>query len=322
MAEAQPLGEDVAKVKQAIVATIETSEKQDHLREESDNLARVVPFLTEDVGSVFCDKLSSMLRSCFAPVHQQNREVAREKALTRFHGLRISDLPSLWKSLFTDLSLKSVSALLLQTVNRIMFERIMVEIFSESLEDPCPVPTLNAEEENALRYVSGYVALKLMRQYEKKDGEKATQFVECLSSMAVAGVESSFYEYTKEWIRTVDRGGLFHINDSAYHLFKAIEIETREILPRELAMPSSSRDALLERIKGSEDVQFYWSLLSIDINSPEDSDELLQAIVKLWITVLGFSVTAAWLEQYKRASHQTVNKKKALRKELQLQHVD
>ena len=44
------------------------------------------------------------------------------------------------------------------------------------------------------------IALKLMRQYEKKEGEKATQFVECLSNMAVAGVESTFYEYTKEWI--------------------------------------------------------------------------------------------------------------------------
>ena len=82
---------------------------------------------------------------------------------------------------------------------------------------------LNSEEENALRYVSGYVALKLMRQYEKKEDEKATQFVECLSNMAVVGVESNFYEYTKEWIAAIYRGGLFHINDSAYHLFRAIE---------------------------------------------------------------------------------------------------
>ena len=109
MAEALPLGEDVGKVKQAIVATIETSEKQDHLSKEGDSLARVMPFLFEDVGSVFFGKLSSVLCLCFAPVHQQNREVAREKALTRFHGLRISELPSLWRSLFADLSLKSVS---------------------------------------------------------------------------------------------------------------------------------------------------------------------------------------------------------------------
>ena len=38
-------------------------------------------------------------------------------------------------------------------------------------------PALNAEEENALRYVSGYVSLKLMRKYQKEDGEKAIQFV-------------------------------------------------------------------------------------------------------------------------------------------------
>ena len=144
------------------------------------------------------------------------------------------------------------------------------------------LPTMNSEEENALRYVSGYVALKLMRQYEKKEGEKATQFVECLSNMAVAGVEST-YEYTKEWITAIDRGGLFHVNDGAYHLFRTIEEETRQILPRHLANPLNSRDALLEEIKESEDVLFYWSMLSIDIHSHEDADELLKAVIKLWV---------------------------------------
>ena len=192
--------------------------------------------------------------------------------MTKFHGLRISELPSLWTALFSDLSLNSVSPLLLQSVNRIMFEQMIVEHFAESVETSCSnsvaeAPTLNAEEENALRYVSGYVALKLMREYEKKDGEKATQFVECLSSMAVAGTESSFYEYTKEWIRLIDRGGLFHINDGVYHLFKAIEVETRKIFPCHLANPSSSRDILLERVKECEDVLFYLSMLSIDINT-------------------------------------------------------
>ena len=76
---------------------------------------------------------------------------------------------------------------------------MMVEHFAESMEasrgsTAAELPTMNAEEENALCYVSGYVALKLMRQYEKKKGEKAMQFVECLSNMAVAGVESSLYD--------------------------------------------------------------------------------------------------------------------------------
>ena len=57
-----------------------------------------------------------------------------------------------------------------------------------------------------------------MRKYQKEDGEKAIQFVECLSNMAVVGEESSFYR--KEWIALVDRGGLYHVNDGAYTFFK------------------------------------------------------------------------------------------------------
>ena len=162
---------------------------------------------------------------------------------------------------------------------------------------------------------------KKMRQYEKKEDEKATQFVECLSNMAVVGVESTFYEYTKEWIAAIDRGGLFHINDSAYHLFRAIEEKTRQILPLHLANPLNSRDALLEEIKESEDVLFYWSMLSIDIHSPEDADELLKSVIQLWVTICGYSLTAAWFEEYKKAHHSS-SKKKALRKDLRLQQAD
>ena len=91
-----------------------------------------------------------------------------------------------------------------------VFEGLMVEYFTDALmvatSRSIIVPvaaSLNAEEENALRYVSGYVALKLMRKYQKEDSEKAIQMVECLSNMAVVGDESSFNNYTKEWIGLV-----------------------------------------------------------------------------------------------------------------------
>lgn len=309
-------------MKQAIAATIQNSEKQSHLVKDGKCLAKVMSLLNEDVGVVFCGKMVALLRTCFVAVHQRREELTRETAI-RFHSIRIRELPTLWMGLFSDLSLGSVPPLLLQSVNRNVFEQAMVEHFAEPVEashgsSAAELPTMNSEEENALRYVSGYVALKLMRQYEKKEGEKATQFVECLSNMAAAGVESTFYEYTKEWITAIDRGGLFHINDSAYHLFRAIEEETRHILPRHLANPPNSRDALLEEIKESEDVLFYWSMLSIDIHSPEDADELLKAVVQLWVTIRGYSLTAAWFEEYKKAHHSS-SKKKALRKDLRLQ---
>ena len=41
--------------------------------------------------------------------------------------------------------------------------------------------------------------------------------------MEMDGLESSFYDYTKEWIAKVNRGGLFKVSNKAYCLFVAIE---------------------------------------------------------------------------------------------------
>ena len=119
--------------------------------------------------------------------------------------------------------------------------------------------------------------------------------------MAVVGEESSFYNYTKEWIALVDRGGLYHVNDGAYTFFKAVETETRRILPHQLANTATSRDAVLEAIKDSEDVQFYWTLVSADIHTSDDAYELLQTVIKLWVTIRGYSLTATWMEQCKQS---------------------
>ena len=56
----------------------------------------------------------------------------------------------------------------------------------------------------------------------------AVVFVECLSSLAVDGDESSLLEYTIIWTRLVNRGGLFEVNDIAFLLFKEIELITRK----------------------------------------------------------------------------------------------
>ena len=95
---------------------------------------------------------------------------------------------------------------LLQSVNRRVFEHLLIEHFVESTgalsaSFVTEVPLMIAEEENSLRYVSGYVALKLMRKYEKEEDKISVQYVECLSSMTVAGEESSFYLYQGvDWV--------------------------------------------------------------------------------------------------------------------------
>ena len=67
------------------------------------------------------------------------------------------------------------------------------------------------------------------------------------------------------WLTVVDN----HVNDGAYTFFKAVETETRRILPHHLANTATSHDAVLEALKDSEDVQFYWTLVSADIHTSD-----------------------------------------------------
>ena len=46
-----------------------------------------------------------------------------------------------------------------------------------------------------IRYAAGFVPFKLLQQYEKSSSVDAISFIECLSSLAVDGDESSL-EYT------------------------------------------------------------------------------------------------------------------------------
>ena len=56
--------------------------------------------------------------------------------------------------------------------------------------------------------------------------------------MAVLGNESSFYDYSRVWIYSVDRGGILHVNDGIYEFFKTVELQTRQLFPEHLRNPS------------------------------------------------------------------------------------
>ena len=97
-----------------------------------------------------------------------------------------------------------------KSVNRHLFNILLLETkSSSSLPSETTPVVMSSEEENAVRYASGYVAMKLMKEFMKKDTESAAQSVECLSHMAVEGEEADFYAYTSEWVKTVAEGDCF-----------------------------------------------------------------------------------------------------------------
>ena len=90
--------------------------------------------------------------------------------------------------------------------------------------------------------------------------------IEWLSNMSVQGDESSLMEYTRKWTLQVNRGVLFEINDMTYNLFKEIELKVRHHLFVSFHRKSSEgREAVIGAVCKCDDIQFYWTILSIDI---------------------------------------------------------
>ena len=80
--------------------------------------------------------------------------------------------------------------------------------------------------------------------------------------------------------------------------------------------PDSGRAAIIDPVLHDDNIQFYWSILNVDIENEEWSKELITHITELWLTMRGFSISMQWTEEYKHMMSMESKKKKGLRKEL------
>ena len=105
----------------------------------------------------------------------------------------------------------------------------------------------------------------------------------------------------EEWMKMIDRGGLWYIKESTYSLFVALEEETRQCLKALSNQRSKCKQEVIKMILSNEDVLFYWTIASADfeIDDEEVHDVLLKMIVELYVTMRGFSYASMWMEKYK-----------------------
>ena len=194
-------------------------------------------------------------------------------------------------------------------------------VISVTTSKPCT--QLTVEEDYAVQYAGGYVAMKLLNKYKDHSSGIAVEYVDCLSNMACTGQESAFHDYAMEWIARVDRGGAFYINHLTFSFFKAKEVKTQELIPLHLTAKAhkSSKNDMIKAVMQDRDVDFWWSMIAIDI-STSAAAELLAEIVDMWVTTRVFALVSFWLEQYKSAKKASVKKSKSLRKnyKIKLEH--
>ena len=213
----------------------------------------------------------------------------------------------------------------MQRLFRRLFDDYVRKYFTAlapTVESPEIHITLSSDELNALRYACGYVAHSLLKKYERRKNkeDKLIQFISCLGEMAVSGEGESVLAYTEHWFTIVNRGGLFPLNENSLAMFIEVEKCVRYYLPRHVLSSTADKESFRENVHSkvleNENVQFYWTLLSQDIDNPEHAQELLQEIVTLWVTVRGFSLTATWMEVYKKKEKKTIQKSTGLRKSI------
>ena len=103
---------------------------------------------------------------------------------------------------------------------QLLLDRAMKEIIKNCVKCSNATPVnsqtqpLTSIERNAVRYMAGYIAVKLLKRYTRtyKNVKVHKLFVQ---------------QYTSLWMELIDRGGLYQINDDVLNLVVDIEMMVR-----------------------------------------------------------------------------------------------
>ena len=142
-------------------------------------------------------------------------------------------------------------------------------------------PSLTYIESNAVRYMAGFVAVKLLKKFKKstKSAELRTKnklFIRILQNMKAIeqpGEPDSLTEYSSLWSELIDRGGLYHINDDVFHLMESIEMIVRLYfnIPDAKSSYTPGTDiskAIREKVLGNNSILQCWEKMTIYFPPP------------------------------------------------------
>ena len=235
---------------------------------------------------------------------------------SRFHQLRCSDqFNQKWKSFLLSSKLEH-SNIFCQSVTSRIFDHILKDSFPIYSELPFDSDNNNVqqqaqltyEEENAIRYVGGYIIRNLKKKKRKDDN------IGIALNDLVDNECSEEPEESEEWIGSIDRGGLIYINNNTFQLLCSIEYCLRGEM--NIGNVHNLDDNFKQRMKSAidsdEDVQFNWTLVSVEMDD-EVADKILDLIVDMWITIRGFSFASSVMEMYKIEKKQGTQKSRRLR---------
>ena len=206
-------------------------------------------------------------------------------------------------------------AILQQFVTQRMMNTLIIEAFP--LPSACPtggMEELSSIEENALRYASGYV----LRSSKSKITTMNHPMLEALLyGISEMSEEDHVEDNSTDWLDKINRGGLIFVSHNTYRFFYYVEMELRKHFNHQntTCMTEGFRSKVLDLVSNDVDVLHAWCVCQRDMED-EERTELLKIILSTYITVRGFSFTRSFMELYKQLNSKTIQKSKALRKNI------
>lgn len=264
------------------------------------------------IFTTFSKYLVKKLQSCLgSSTLTQRTRTARMWGL--FQEFRTSEqFMKEWKS-FLKLSIKSTAIpAFYQYVTYEVFKALIKNEFKCSAAQDYSVCPLTADDQNALRYVAGYVCRKVREKLESSTNIEKSQkndMIITLLEFRGSGIHSE--HESADWINSIDRGGLWHVTDDVFTFFCCVEEVIRHFF-RQSNTKGNDVTEVVRGIENNEDVLFQWCILSIELD--EKVAELLRdMIIKLYVTIRGHAFANSCMELYKQSKKKTVQKKKGIR---------
>jgi len=315
LAPEQVLSDDLFKIKAP--STIENRNSAERL------LAWCLREENKDTLNGFMHKLLDSLKGVIKASVTRVFSYNTEKIWTKLFLLcSTPEFVIQWKSFLKAFG-EPVKPVLFQHLTDLVFRKCLDDHFKAMHQDK-QVSSKDLElreiEKGVLYYVAGYICRQLRKKLERESHEFKEEMVLCLVELVKDhhNTERQLEADYEHWTDLIDRGGLWHVKDTTYQLFFAIEHVVREVLMTIKYPLQPLKEEMIKKVVKDNDVQFFWLIATADfeIEDEEVHAALLLKITELYVTVRGFSMASGWLEQYKQHTKKSTQRTKSLRREL------
>ena len=150
----------------------------------------------------------------------------------------------------------------------------------------------NVKEQNALRYVDGYIVFQVLKKtlFKKREGEQMEIVV---NNMKEGSSKQTRLNYTKEWVEAQSRGGLCMINDKTL-FFQKLEEVIRSELPSDTPTLKSKdlRENTTHTALENRLILIKWTSITAGSQLSEHATlVMLQLLVDFYVHIRLFSFT-------------------------------